>query len=98
MSTDADYTPEVLAVVCPECCAAVTGKCLERTLWGKRYRESPHAERVAAARDWPQALRGKSVRPLNPDEPLIVYGDPNQPLEGDDENVGQERADQGKNG
>jgi len=43
------YTPEQLAVVCPKCHAARGGKCLEKTLWGSKYMEEPHPERVEAA-------------------------------------------------
>ena len=44
------YTPEILAHVCPECCAAITGKCLDRKpTGGMQYREFPHAARVILA-------------------------------------------------
>ena len=45
------YTPEQLAVVCPKCLAARSGKCLEKALWGSKYMEEPHPERVEAARN-----------------------------------------------
>jgi hypothetical protein len=41
-----EYTHAVLAIVCPVCCAAITGKCLERTNIGLKYRSEPHEERV----------------------------------------------------
>jgi hypothetical protein len=39
------YTPEVLAIVCPVCKAAVTGRCLLKTMWGSKYSATPHKER-----------------------------------------------------
>ena len=45
------YTAEQLAIVCPKCKAARTGKCLDKTLWGSKYIENPHAERVEAAKN-----------------------------------------------
>lgn len=41
------YTPEQLAIVCPKCHGV--GKCLEPTLWGSKFCEEPHLERVQAA-------------------------------------------------
>lgn len=46
------YTPAQLAIVCPKCKAV--GKCLNPTLWGSKYIEEPHPERV-------QAAEGKAV-------------------------------------
>lgn len=47
-----DYTAEILSIVCPECCAAITGKCLvRRPSGGMEYRKSPHMARVLAAVD-----------------------------------------------
>jgi len=43
------YTPEQLAVVCPLCHAAKGGKCLEASMWGSKYIETPHDERVQDA-------------------------------------------------
>ena len=50
-----EYTPLILEQICPACCAAIGGKCLEPTQWGKRYRETPHAARVIAAEQVMQA-------------------------------------------
>ncbi len=45
-----EYTPEVLAVVCPVCCAAITGKCLvHKRTGGMEYLERPHVNRVILA-------------------------------------------------
>lgn len=41
------YTPEQLAIVCPKCKGV--NKCLEKTLWGSKFIEEPHSERVKAA-------------------------------------------------
>ncbi len=41
------YTVEQLAIVCPKCHGL--GKCLDKTLWGHKFIESPHPERVKAA-------------------------------------------------
>jgi hypothetical protein len=41
------YTTEVLAVVCPSCKGV--NRCLEPSLWGSKYIDKPHAERVALA-------------------------------------------------
>jgi hypothetical protein len=41
------YTAAQLAIVCPKCHAV--GKCLDKTLWGSKYAEQPHPERVKAA-------------------------------------------------
>lgn len=38
-----------LSIVCPRCRAAKGGKCLDKTLWGSKYIEEPHPERVQAA-------------------------------------------------
>jgi hypothetical protein len=47
-----DYTAEILSIVCPECCAAITGKCLVRKpTGGSEYRAHPHMARVQAAAD-----------------------------------------------
>jgi len=47
------YTEEILSVVCPKCCAAVTGRCLEKTqLYGAKYRSTPHRERVWLAKGY----------------------------------------------
>jgi hypothetical protein len=43
------YTTEQLAIVCPLCSASAGGKCLEKTMWGQKYIETPHDERVEAA-------------------------------------------------
>lgn len=48
-----EYTPEVLAVVCDVCHAAITGRCLEKTqLYGSKYRSTPHRERVWKAKGY----------------------------------------------
>lgn len=47
-SSMAQFTPNNdprLNKVCPICKAAPGGKCLEKTLWGSRYIETPHKER-----------------------------------------------------
>lgn len=41
------YTPAQLAITCPKCHGV--GKCLESTLWGSKFMEEPHPERVQAA-------------------------------------------------
>lgn len=41
------YTAVQLAIVCPKCKGI--GKCLDKTLWGSKYIEEPHPERVQAA-------------------------------------------------
>lgn len=41
------YTDAQLAIVCPKCHGV--GKCLDKTLWGQKYIEEPHRERVQAA-------------------------------------------------
>jgi hypothetical protein len=43
------YTEAQLDIVCPKCHAARGGKCLDKTLWGSKYSEEPHPERVLAA-------------------------------------------------
>lgn len=50
------YTKEVLAKVCPFCCAAIGGKCLVKTLWGSSFRTTPHPERMAT-----QEIDGEEV-------------------------------------
>jgi hypothetical protein len=47
-----DYDEETLAVICPECCAAVTAKCLERKpggMGGMIWIDAPHRARVLKA-------------------------------------------------
>lgn len=39
------YTAEVLAVVCPTCKGV--GRCIEPNMWGSKFIDTPHAERVA---------------------------------------------------
>jgi len=41
------YSASQLAIICPKCHAV--GKCLEKTLWGHKFIEEPHPERVVAA-------------------------------------------------
>lgn len=41
------YTSAQLAIVCPACQAV--GKCLEKTVWGSKYLDYPHPERVYVA-------------------------------------------------
>lgn len=36
-------------VVCPKCCAARGGRCLERVKDGSKWIDTPHPERVALA-------------------------------------------------
>jgi hypothetical protein len=43
------YTDAQLAIVCPKCKGV--GKCLEKTLWGSKYIDDPHPERVQAAEE-----------------------------------------------
>jgi len=46
------YDEATLAIVCPVCCAARTGKCLEPKPGGSggtQYMDEPHPERVAQA-------------------------------------------------
>jgi hypothetical protein len=50
MKESTPYTPEILAYICPQCFAAITGKCLDRKpTGGMQYREFPHAARVILA-------------------------------------------------
>lgn len=47
--TEPPYT-----VVCPVCCAAIGGKCLERgRVAGQSYIQTPHPERVELAQERP---------------------------------------------
>jgi hypothetical protein len=43
------YTAAQLAIVCPKCHGV--GKCLDPSLWGSKFIENPHPERVAAAQE-----------------------------------------------
>ena len=48
-----EYNEDVLNVVCPQCCAAISARCLEHTqLYGKKYRSTPHRERVWKAKGY----------------------------------------------
>jgi hypothetical protein len=44
------YTEAELAIVCPKCKAAKGGKCLDKVVDRSHYIESPHQERVEAAK------------------------------------------------
>ncbi len=46
MTPNEVYTAEVLAVVCPKCKGV--GQCLDPSLWGSKYIDKPHAERVTS--------------------------------------------------
>jgi hypothetical protein len=46
------YSDEVLDVVCPVCCAAASGRCLNKTYSRSSYRNEPHRERVWKAKGY----------------------------------------------
>ncbi len=46
------YSDDELAVGCPKCNAAPTAKCLTPVKDGNNWMDSPHAERVEAARKY----------------------------------------------
>jgi hypothetical protein len=43
------YTSEQLDIICPACRACRGGKCLDEVLWGSKYIDEPHEERVQKA-------------------------------------------------
>jgi hypothetical protein len=40
-----------IEIRCPKCSAAPTAKCLEKTLWGSRFINAFHDERIAASQE-----------------------------------------------
>lgn len=65
------YTPEVLAVVCPQCSAAKTGRCLyRRPSGGSAYLTEPHAIRVLHAELVSRARRAAN-EPIPPEAEFV---------------------------
>ena len=52
--------PKPIDIRCPKCSAAPTAKCLENTLWGSKFINTFHDERITASQEKEHAERNQA--------------------------------------